>query len=440
MDEFTLFKRSSVPLNCPKVQLYHKTKTKEDDMKNLMITCPECKHEFSPDQSLRHQLDHLIKEERTTLAANFAEKELALNKEKDELNKKATSIDQLVSEKLGVEKLKLRTDLEKKLRGDLSTEMDGLRKELDEKQEKLNKAKELEIEMERIKRETKEREDSLKLKFEKELNAERTKIETAIVDREAQRNEMKLAERDKQLNDLRKQLEEARRKAEQGSMQTQGEVQELALEELLKDLFRFDSIAEVSKGQNGADVLQVVRTQFGKECGTIAYESKRTKSFSDAWITKLKDNMREHGACHGILVTEVMPKDMTTFGLRNGVWICTFRDVAGLAGAIRQICLTETNVKATEINRAEKIQALYNYLMSSEFKQRVEAIIEAASVMRENLDKERKSMLAYWKKQEKAIDQMGFLMTDIVGSIDGISGNALGPIRGLQLEQSTEAA
>jgi hypothetical protein len=405
-----------------------------------MITCPECKHEFSPDQSLRHQIDHLMQEERATLNANFSEKEKALEIMRKDLAQKETSIEQIVTEKLKSEKTKLKSDLEKTVREDFSAELDGLRKELEDKQAKLNKAKELELEMERLKRESKEREGALQLKHEKELSAECLKIESAIVEREAQRNEMKLAERDKQLNDLRKQLEEARRKAEQGSMQTQGEVQELALQELLSDLFKFDSIQEVPKGQNGADTVHVVRTQYGKECGIIAYESKRTKNFSEGWISKLKDDMREHGANHGILVTEVMPKDMTTFGLRNGVWVCTLKEVAGLASAIRQICITEANIKATEVNRTEKIQALYNYLMSSEFKQRVEAIIEAATEMRLNIDKERRSMLAFWKKQEKAIDQMGFLVTDIVGSIDGISGNALGPIRGLQLEEGSEAA
>jgi len=409
-------------------------------MKKLMITCPECKHEFSPDQSLRHQIDHLLQEERATLSANFVEKEKALEVLRTDLAQRESSIDQLVTEKLKSEKAKLKSELEKTVRGDFSAELDGLRRELEDKQTKLNKAKELELEMERLKRETKEREDALQLKYEKELNAERAKIESAIVEREAQRNEMKLAERDKQLNDLRKQLEEARRKAEQGSMQTQGEVQELALQELLSDLFRFDSIQEIPKGQNGADTVQVVRTQFGKECGIIAYESKRTKNFSESWISKLKDDMRIHGANHGILVTEVMPKDMSTFGLRGGVWVCTIKEVAGLAAAIRQICITEANIKATEVNRTEKIEALYNYLMSSEFKQRIEAIIESSTEMRLNIDKERKSMLAFWKKQEKAIDQMGFLVTDIVGSIDGISGNALGAIKGLELDESSEAA
>src|SRR5690606_10030953 len=148
----------------------------------------------------------------------------------------AASIEQLVSEKVNTEKFKLKIDLEKKLRGDLSAELDGLRRELDEKQEKLNKAKTLQLEMERLKRETKEREDAIRLKFEKDLNAECSRIEAAIVEREVSRNKMKIAERDKQLDDLKKQLEEATRKAEQGSMQTQGEVQELALEELLSDL------------------------------------------------------------------------------------------------------------------------------------------------------------------------------------------------------------
>lgn len=409
-------------------------------MKKLMIACPECKHEFSPDESLKHQLEHLLKEERLTLTASYEEKEKALNKQKAELIKKESSIEQVVSERLQTEKASLETEVAKKLRGDYSTEIEELRKQLDEKQAKADKATELQLELEKIKRETKEREDSIKLKYEKELNTERSKIEATIVDREAQRHDLKFAEQEKKLTDLKKQLDEAVRKAEQGSMQTQGEVQELALEQLLSDLFKFDSIQEVPKGQNGADTVHVVRTQYGKECGIIAYESKRTKNFSEGWIGKLKDDMREHGANHGILVTDAMPKDMPTFGMRNGIWICTMKDVAGLAAAIRQICITEATIKTSEVNRTEKIQALYNYLMSSEFKQRVEAIIATASEMRETIDKQRKSMLASWKKQENGVDQMSFLMTDIVGSIDGISGNALGPIRGLELEEGSEAA
>lgn len=398
-----------------------------------MITCPECKHEFSPDESLKHHLDHLMKEERAALATSYETK-------MTDLSKREASIDQLVDEKLKVREARLKSEVTKEIRSDYATEIDELRKQVEEKQAKATKVIGLQLELEKIKRERTEREDSIKLEYEKKLSGELTKMESIIAERTSQQYELKIAEREKQLSDLRKQLDEAKRKAEQGSVQTQGEVQELVLEELLTELFRFDSIQAVTKGQNGADILQVVRTQYGKDCGLIAYESKRTKNFSEGWISKLKDDMREHGANHGIIVTEAMPKDMPAFGLRNGIWICAYKDVAGLAAAIRQICLTEANIKATEVNRAEKIQALYNYLMSSDFKQRVEAIIENVGTMRENIDRERKSMLAFWKKQEKAIEQMGYLFIDIVGSIDGISGNALGPIRGLQLEQSDEAA
>ncbi len=409
-------------------------------MKNLTITCPNCTHEFSADQSLKHQVDHLMQEERSVLAANFAEMEKVVKQREQELNKKEISIEQLVNEKLNAKKAKLKSDLEKIVHDENAAELAGLRKELEEKQLKIDRSKKVEIELERFKRETKEREDAIRLDFEKELSTERSKIESAIVEREANRNDLKLAERDKQLNDLRKQLEEARRKAEQGSMKTQGEVQELAMEELLKDLFKFDSIQEISNGQNGADIIQMVRTPYGKECGIIAYESKRTKNFSEGWINKLKEDMREHHANHGILVTEVMPKDMPTFGLRNGVWVCTFKEITGLASAIREICIMETNIKSSEVNRTEKIHALYNYLMSNEFKRSVEAILEAASEMRENIDKERRFMFASWKKREKNIDQMGLLVSDIVGSIDGISGNVLGPINGLDLLETSEAA
>src|SRR5690606_10747836 len=208
-------------------------------MKKLMISCPECKHEFSRDECLKHQLDHLMKEERTALAASY-EAKMA------ELNKKETSIDQLVAERLKAEEAQLKTEVAKKLRGDYTTEIEELRKQVADKQAKANKATELQLELEKIKRERKEREDSIKLEYEKKLSGELTKMESTIAERTSQQYELKIAEREKQLSDLRKQLDEAKRKAEQGSMQTQGEVQELALEELLTELFRFDSIQEVS--------------------------------------------------------------------------------------------------------------------------------------------------------------------------------------------------
>jgi hypothetical protein len=382
----------------------------------------------------------MMQEERTQLHATYEEKEKSLKQLQYQLNKKEADIEELVNQKLGTEKEKLKAELEQKVKREFDAELNGLKEELQEKQLKLNKAKELELENERIKREAKEREADILLEAEKKLQKRESEIEAQIITREGQRQEMKLAEKEKQLSDLRKQLEEARRKAEQGSMQTQGEVQEIALAALLQDIFRFDSIYEVPKGTNGADVVQTVRTQFGKECGMIAFECKNAKNFDPKWIPKLKEDIRIHGAAHGILVTEVMPKDMRTFGSRDGIWICTIKEVAGLTAAIRQISITEASISASEKNRESKVHALYDYLMSREFKQRVEGIIHAVSEMKSNVEKERKSMLAFWKKQEIQIDQMNFLMIDIVGSIDGLSGNSLGPVRGLELGESNEAA
>jgi hypothetical protein len=405
-------------------------------MEQIIITCPECKHEFTPDQSLKGHLDHLMQDERLKLQGEYDK----IHQLKKQLSEKETSITELVNEAVEKEKLKIKADLEKKVRDESDVEIKELKELLNIQQQKINKAKQLEIQIEAMKREAKEREDDMRLQYDKQKAVDQAKFEQLVVTRESERNQMKMAEKEKQLSDLRKQLEEARRKAEQGSMQTQGEVQELALQELLEDIFKFDIIRDVKKGANGADIIQEVKTPYGKACGIIALESKRAKNFSDSWIAKLKEDMRTHGATHGIIVTEVMPKDMPTFGLRDGIWICTFKEIAGLVAAIRQICITETSIKATEKDKESKVHALYNYLMSREFKQRVEGILQHVSTMKENVEKHRKSVLSVCRKQEIEIDQMNFLMIDIIGSIDGLSGNALGQVRGLELDQGSEAA
>ncbi|WP_420583104.1 DUF2130 domain-containing protein [Reichenbachiella sp.] len=381
-----------------------------------------------------------MKIEKTKLEKEFIEKENAMVERQQELKKKEASVDEIVQQKLESEKLVLEKKAVVKAKKDVDIELLQLKSELEEKQLNLNKSKQIEIENERLKREAKEKEADIRLQVEKEMQNRAVELEKQIIAREGQRQDMKLAEKEKQLSDLRKQLDEARRKAEQGSMQTQGEVQELALEEELQSVFRFDSIQEVPKGTSGADTLQTVRTQYGKECGMIAFESKNAKRFDEKWVLKLKNDMRTHGAKHGIIVTGTMPKDMPVFGLRDGVWVCTFKEVIGLTAAIRQVCITETTIKASEENKEGKVHALYNYLMSHEFKQRVEGIIQGASNMKTNVEKERKSMLAFWKKQEVQIDQMNFMMLDVIGSIDGLSGNALGPINGLELGDGSEAA
>jgi len=207
----------------------------------------------------------------------------------------------------------------------------------------------------------------------------------------------------KEPDDQKKLAEEMRRKAEQGSMQLQGEVQELALEELLRASFPFDEISEVGKGVRGADCIQTVRNNFGQECGRIIYESKRTQSFSPDWIEKLKADMRSQGATLAVIVTQTMPRDMNCFGEKNGVWICSFSEVKALTYVLRDGIIRIFNASRSQENKGDKMQLLYNYLTSGEFSEQWKAIREGFLSMKQSIQKERDMMEKLWKSREKQL-------------------------------------
>ncbi len=204
-----------------------------------------------------------------------------------------------------------------------------------------------------------------------------------------------------QLEEQRRLAEEMRRKAEQSSMQRQGESQELLLEEILKENFPFDLIEEVGKGVEGADCIQTVRNSGGKECGKIIYESKRTKGWSSNWIDKLKADMRSRGADVAILVTQTFPKDMERFGEKDGIWLCSFNEVGSVSAIIRHSIMQVYEIQKREENKGDKMQMLYNYLTGVEFKGQVESIAEGFMAMRNSITKERMQMEKMWKEREK---------------------------------------
>jgi hypothetical protein len=227
-----------------------------------------------------------------------------------------------------------------------------------------------------------------------------------------------------------------KRKAEQGSMQSQGEILELEIERLLQDAFPLDEIEEIKKGANGADCIQIVKNQYGKKAGIIAFESKRTKSFSEQWIEKLKGDMRLHKAEEGVLVTEVMPKDMNSFGKKDGIWICSFEEVEALTHALRHTMLRIDEIKVSNEGRGEKMQVLYQYLTGSEFRQQMEAIVNGYVNMRNQIDTEKRSMKRQWKEREKQLDIIIDGATDMYGSIKGIAGNAIQSVAALELPET----
>ena len=224
-----------------------------------------------------------------------------------------------------------------------------------------------------------------------------------------------------------------KKRQEQGSMQLQGEVQELAIEKYLKENYIYDEIKEVGKGDMGADSLQIVNTSYKPNCGTIYYESKRTKTFKEDWIAKFKNDIQEKGADIGVLVTAVYPKGMTRMGMKDGVYICTYEEFKALSFILRETLIKISDTKTLQENRHEKSAILYNYLTSTEFRFQFETIVNAFVGLQNDLESEKRAMNKLWKKREKEIQNVLSATTDMYGAIQGISGNAIQRVEALEL-------
>jgi hypothetical protein len=298
-----------------------------------------------------------------------------------------------------------------------------------ENQEKLKLAGQKELEFLKKEQELKTRAEEMEIEIQRKMQSERNQIVEQIKKQELEKNQLKetehqlrIKEFEKQLEDQKKLVDEMRRKAEQGSMQLQGEVQELILEEVLRVTFPFDQIGEVGKGVRGADCIQVVRNKFGQDCGKIIYESKRTKDFAADWIDKLKIDMRKEGVDVAVIVTQTYPKGMTCFGERDGVWICSFEEVKAVAYVLRDGILRLYNSSKSQENRGDKMHMLYDYLTGTEFSEQWKAIREGYMSMRLSIHRERDAMEKMWKMREKQLDKVLLNASSIKGSIEGIAG------------------
>jgi hypothetical protein len=306
-------------------------------------------------------------------------------------------------------------------------------KKLEEQKKNIDLLKRKEIEMLNQQREAIDREEQLKLDLEKQMLDREKEIRDKAVRIEQEKHEMKNREYDKMLEDQKRLIDELKKKAEQGSQQLQGEVQELAIEEFLKNNFPFDNIMEVKKGQRGADAIQIVRNNLQQECGKIIYESKRTQAFSDKWIEKLKDDQKNQQAEIAVIVTEAMPGDMEKFGQRQGVWICNYNEIKSLALVLREMLIMTHSVKSVQENKGDKMEMLYSYVTSNEFAQQVETIVEGFHGMLNDLNKEKTAMEKIWSSREKQIRKVLLSTGAMHGSIKGIAGNAIANIKILEL-------
>ena len=356
-----------------------------------------------------------------------------VQKAQDQLKAQLRQQEQEMAKKLDEHKKTLESEislqLTQKIKSDYENELVMLKDANKTNEAKLTEARQKELEFLKQMQALQTREAELDLEIQRKMADERSKLGEQIKKEEEEKNklrdaefQMKLKEKDKQLEDQRKLVEEMKRKAEQGSMQLQGEVQELALEELLRHSFPFDLVSEVGKGVRGADCIQTVRNSYGQECGKIIFESKRTKDFSDEWIEKLKADMRALGADVAVIVTQAMPKDMEDFGERQGIWICSFADAKPLVHVLRDAVIKVYNAGKSQENKGDKMTLLYNYLVSSEFAEQWGAIREGFMSMKISIQKERDQMEKLWKAREKQLEKVLLNAAHIRGSIEGISG------------------
>jgi len=288
-------------------------------------------------------------------------------------------------------------------------------------------------------RESKDTEGKLKLQFEKQLLDEQDNIKQNARKEVEEELSLRLASKDKQLADLDKQLQEAQRKVQQGSQQLQGEVQELALEVLLKKEFIFDEIKEVPKGINGADIVQVVRSNSGITCGTIVWESKNTKSWSQQWILKLKEDTRTLKAEICVLVSSVLPENIKSFGQIDGIWVCDMQTAIPLAFILRDKIMAVKNIQEANKGKTTKAEIVYNYLISNDFKQRIEVWIEYFKSRREELEREKVYFMKKWEKENKSIMRIMHNTAGMYGDLQGLIGAALPKVHYLELPDTADS-
>lgn len=376
------------------------------------IKCPKCGHEFEPNEAIREE----VEKELRSKAADWQKKK---NEE--------------FQVKLDEERKRIQQTLEENIRKTISSDFENKLRLLEQNnkdnEEKLKQARQKELEFLQKEQTIKNREAELEITVQKKLQLEREKLSEDIRKIEEQKvaaketeYQMRMKELEKQLEDQKKLADEMRRKTEQGSMQLQGEVQELALQEMLKAAFPFDEISEVGKGVRGADCIQTVRNGFGNECGKIIYESKRTNAFAVDWIEKLKADMRSLSADIAVIVTKTMPKEMDCFGIKDGVWICSFDEVKALASVLRDGVIRVFNAAKSQENKGDKMHLLYDYLTSTEFAEQWKAIREGFMSMKLSIQKERDAMEKLWKAREKQLEKVLLNAAHVRGSIEGISG------------------
>jgi hypothetical protein len=423
------------------------------------IICPYCKHLIPLDEALTHQLRNQLKVE---LESQMAQRERELEEKADNLAKKENEIKKLkeaqeeelkalksaykkefekqrealqkeFQEKIDIAKRHIEEEAKKRAEEKVYLELSDLKSQLQEKAEQIRKFQEMELQLRKEKRKIEEERQNLELEVARKVDEEREKIRSEVANKIMEEHRFKDMEKDKLITQLKNQIEDLKRRVEQGSQQLQGEVMEIELEELLKTNFIHDRILPVPKGRRGADLLQQVYNSSGHICGTIIWEVKRTKVWNDGWIEKLKEDQRETKADIAAIVSTVLPKCVRGIAQIEGVWVSDFGLAVGLSSALRTVLIEVAATKASLEGRREKMEMLYEYLSGPEFRQQIEGIVEAFSSMKKDLDEEKRAMERIWAKREKQIQKVIKNTSRMYGSLQGIIGRSLPELSSLEM-------
>ena len=398
------------------------------------LKCPKCGELIPVSETIYHQIEE---EARQNVNAEFAQQQSLIGEREKKLKEREDGLDKTIQDRIRDAQDRLQSEAMTKAQQAVSVEIDDLRRQAAEKQSLLEASQQQELELRKQKRSIEEREKALELELTRKLDEERLKIEEAITRRLDEQHRLRDAEKDKKLQDAIKANDELRRKLEQGSQQTQGEVLELQLQQLLSNAFPEDMIDPVPKGVSGADLIQRISSRTGNPCGTIMWETKRTKSWSDSWLQKLKDDQRVLKAEIAILVSDALPRDCENFKHVSGVWITNSQCALSLAFALRLQLIEVEMTKLAAVGKNEKMEILYRYLSGSEFRQRVEAIVETFIEMQAELQEERRIAERRWAKREKQIHRVVANTSGMYGDLQGLIGTSLQAIPAL-LASTTE--
>jgi hypothetical protein len=409
------------------------------------VICPQCKSEIKLTESLAAPLLESVRRDYSQRLAqkdaDVAGREKMLQEREATLQKAKESLEQDIEAKLQVERARIAAEEAKKAKRALENDLDRRAKEIAELQEilkqrdmKLAEAQAAQAEVVRKQRELEDTKRELELTVAKRVQAELdAACDKAKKDAEEELK-LRVLEKEQTIASMQRQIEDLKRRAEQGSQQLQGEVQELEIESLLSSRFPRDLIQPVPKGEFGGDVLHRVIGPLGQQCGTILWESKRTKNWSDTWLSKLREDQRSAKADLAVIVSQVLPKDVETFDLVDGVWVAHPRVLIPIAITLRNTLIEIASVRQASEGQQTKMEMVYQYLTGPRFRQRIQAIVEAFSSMRDDLDREKKAITKQWAKREEQIDRVMQATVGMYGDLQGIAGKTLQEIEGLEFQ------